>query len=168
MPDFIVTLRGRPVEQLSLTLNEINIGRSPDNDIILPNRSVSRKHATISSLSHGFYLRALNQKNPIMVNGEECHQLIKLSHNDTIQVGKYMITVSNLDHQRHIHHIEDTALTHALSREHLEHYAQGDQAPIPSIQDNRLKQNQMLIQQLKNYQILLIFSLLLNIYLLTW
>ena len=75
MPDFIVTLRGRPVEQLSLNLIEINIGRSPDNDIVLPNQSVSRKHATISSINQGYYIRALNHQNPIMVNGEECRQL---------------------------------------------------------------------------------------------
>ena len=169
MPDFIVTLRGRPVEQLSLNLIEINIGRSPDNDIILPNQSVSRKHATISSINQGFYIRALNNQNPIMVNGEECRQLVKLNSQDTIQVGKYLITVTNLNPQYNVMSgIEDNALTHALSREHLEHYAQEDVDPAPSIQETRLKQNQMLIQQLKNYQVLLILSLILNIYLLIW
>ena len=169
MPDFIVTLRGRPVEQLSLNLIEINIGRSPDNDIVLPNQSVSRKHATISSINQGYYIRALNNQNPIMVNGEECRQLVKLNSQDTIQVGKYMITVSNLNSQHSMMTgIEDTALTHALSREHLENYAQEDVGPAPSIQDTRLKQNQMLIQQVKNYQLLLILSLLINIYFLIW
>ena len=104
-----------------------------------------------------------------MVNGEECRQLVKLNSQDTIQVGKYMITVSNLTQQHSVMTgIEDTALTHALSREHLENYAQERVGPAPSIQETRLKQNQMLIQQIKNYQVLLILSLLLNIYFLIW
>ena len=166
MPDFKVTIKGRLVDQVSLNSSEIKIGRGSDNDLVLPNQSVSRKHALISPIGGQQYISAFSSENPVFVNGQECKQVVKLEENDKIQVGKYLITVSNLVQPKSV--FEDEALTHMLSREHLENYAQDQpDTPIPAQPAQRNQAPQVLTQQLKMYQVLLTLSVILNLYLIS-
>ena len=47
MPEIIVKLEDKVIERVVAEKKRLSIGRTPDNDIVLDNRGVSRKHAQI-------------------------------------------------------------------------------------------------------------------------
>ncbi len=58
-------------QRFSFSKPEINIGRSPENDIVLINdASISRMHAKIHVLNNEIEILNISQKNSIIVNGE--------------------------------------------------------------------------------------------------
>ncbi len=69
-----------------LDRERLNIGRSPDCDIVLPERVVSREHATIERRTEGYYLVDNASKNGTYVNGEVVSSPYLLQDGDEIQV----------------------------------------------------------------------------------
>ena len=69
-----------------LDRERLNIGRSPDCDIVLPERVVSREHATIERRTEGYYLVDNASKNGTYVNGEAVSSPYLLQDGDEIQV----------------------------------------------------------------------------------
>lgn len=66
------------------------IGRAEDSDLVLPNISVSRQHASITASPDGAQLEDLFSENGIMVNGIQAKKQ-SLQPGDTFQVGRYSI-----------------------------------------------------------------------------
>jgi len=65
----------------------LSIGRQENNDIVIPDTSVSRHHAGIESEGDAFFLTDYQSRNGSFVNG----QLVifrKLAHGDVITIGK--------------------------------------------------------------------------------
>ena len=62
------------------------IGRSDENDIVLRNVGISRKHVKIYKKAKKYFLADLGSSNGTKVNGKFI-QKIKLSHNDVISIG---------------------------------------------------------------------------------
>jgi len=62
------------------------IGRSDENDIVLRNVGISRKHVKIYKKAKNYFLADLGSSNGTKVNGKFI-QKIKLSHNDVISIG---------------------------------------------------------------------------------
>jgi hypothetical protein len=89
-PRLVVRLKGRPLKTYPFAGTTMSIGRLPENDIVIDNLSVSRKHATISSSKDGFTLRDLGSKNGTLLNGKPVSEA-KLSSDDVIMTGKYEI-----------------------------------------------------------------------------
>jgi adenylate cyclase len=69
----------------------LNIGRSKDGDIILPDYTVSRQHARLNSTPDGFLLTDLGSHNGTAVNGNRINQHV-LKHNDQIKIGSTILT----------------------------------------------------------------------------
>lgn len=71
----------------SLGEGDTDIGRAPDNQIILDDPAVSGRHARIKFTKGRFFIHDLGATNPTRVNGQEAirHQL---SDDDRIQVGE--------------------------------------------------------------------------------
>src|SRR5579862_5072716 len=63
-----------------------NIGRATDNDIVLPDASVSRHHAAIESTNGSFRLRDLGSQNGTFVRGERINEAA-LQNGDAVRVG---------------------------------------------------------------------------------
>lgn len=64
----------------------ITIGRAPNNDIIIPEQTVSSKHATISIQNGSFFLKDLDSTNGTFVNGTRIDQKL-LKSGDLIKLG---------------------------------------------------------------------------------
>jgi pSer/pThr/pTyr-binding forkhead associated (FHA) protein len=79
--------RGRVFE---LSIDEINLGRDDNNDIVISDDSVSRHHATIERQSDGSFVIADNDsKNGIIINKNKV-MTCRLEHNDIIQLGHFV------------------------------------------------------------------------------
>ena len=70
MIKLILKLKETQIEEFALEKDEINIGRAKENDIVIDNIAVSRKHAQIAQKEGvGYVLRDLNSSNGTFLNG---------------------------------------------------------------------------------------------------
>jgi len=89
-PRLVVRLKGRPLKTYPFAGGEMCVGRLPENDIVIDNLSVSRKHALITSRKDGYMIRDLGSKNGTLLNEKPVNEA-KLSNGDVIAIGKYEI-----------------------------------------------------------------------------
>jgi pSer/pThr/pTyr-binding forkhead associated (FHA) protein len=67
----------------------IGLGRHPQNDIVLDDRTLSRFHARIERRDAGFVVLDLGAQNGVHVNGERIEQEAPLSPGDRIELGRF-------------------------------------------------------------------------------
>lgn len=72
-----------------------NIGRLSENDIVLDDRVVSRKHAKISFENGNFWIENLRLKNKTYLNGHEVKEKTRLRDTDVITISFYSIDLLN-------------------------------------------------------------------------
>ncbi len=77
---------GQGGQRWRLDAAEVILGRSPECDIILPDRQVSRRHARIFRVDDTYYIEDLGSKNGTWVNGEPVHGPRRLEDGDEIQI----------------------------------------------------------------------------------
>lgn len=75
-----------------LLADEIKIGRTEENDIVLPEKSVSRHHASLFIGQDGFWLQDMNSKNGTFLNQEKITKT-SLKRNDAIKIGQSKLKV---------------------------------------------------------------------------
>jgi hypothetical protein len=68
----------------------ISIGRGTDNQIVIPDLSVSRKHVTVEKTAEGWSVRDLGSGNGTRVNGKDV-TLHALRHGDEVAVGDSVV-----------------------------------------------------------------------------
>jgi len=91
MPNIhIVSIDGRTYD-FPLSKEEITIGRSEDNDVVLANNSVSRNHARIIKGESGYVITDLGSFNGTKINGKLV-QSSPLVHDDQIKIGPLELT----------------------------------------------------------------------------
>ncbi|MEW6720170.1 MAG: sigma 54-interacting transcriptional regulator [Thermodesulfobacteriota bacterium] len=76
--------------EVRLGLKEVRIGRGPEADLQLPDRSVSRLHARIYRVGNRYFLADLGSRNGTHVDGKPVTQL-PLDDGHTFQIGPYRI-----------------------------------------------------------------------------
>ena len=72
--------------------NEITIGRSAENDIIIENLAVSKLHARIVEQGGAYYIEDLNSTNGTYLNKVRITKK-DLKNNDTIIIGKHSLEI---------------------------------------------------------------------------
>jgi serine phosphatase RsbU (regulator of sigma subunit) len=96
-------LSGPMSGQLFTLDNDVTtIGRSPECDLVLQPKSVSRKHATIVRRGDRFLLRDLGSTRGTFVNGRKAVQPVVLEEGSTIQIGELLFSFSG-----RVIHIQD-------------------------------------------------------------
>jgi FHA domain len=90
MPKMIVSIDGVVIKEVQLTKDRTTLGRRPYNDIVIDNLAVSGEHAVLQMIGNEVFLEDLNSTNGTYVNGKAVKKQ-QLSHNDTVEVGKYKI-----------------------------------------------------------------------------
>lgn len=63
----------------------LSIGRRDDNDLVIPEKFISREHAQIEERQGHFVLRSLSEKNPVLVNRRAVQEL-RLRNGDRIEI----------------------------------------------------------------------------------
>lgn len=91
MPEIVVKFEERVIERVVTEKKRISIGRTPDNDIILDNRGVSRKHAQIEFNNNNSAVIIDNESlNGTFVNNRKINEAV-LKDNDIINIGKFTL-----------------------------------------------------------------------------
>ena len=76
-------------------MQELTIGRSPDNSIIINDTTVSRRHATLIIAQNEFSIKDLGSANGTFVNGMRVAGVSRLQANDILKVGNSVVPWMN-------------------------------------------------------------------------
>jgi pSer/pThr/pTyr-binding forkhead associated (FHA) protein len=90
MPEIIVKYEDKIIERVVAEKKRINIGRTNDNDIVLENRGVSRRHAMIEFNDNAAVIIDNESLNGTFVNNRKVTEEL-LRDNDIITIGKYSL-----------------------------------------------------------------------------
>src|SRR4030065_474113 len=90
MPQIVVKFEEKVIEPAVTEKKHISIGRTPDNDIVLDNRGVSRKHAQIEFNNNSALIIDNESLNGTFVNNRKISEEV-LKDNDTINIGKFRL-----------------------------------------------------------------------------
>lgn len=85
-----ITMRTGPTpgKVFPLEKNEVYIGRDVNNDIVINDVEVSRRHARITLQSGGYVLEDLGSTNGVFVNGQRITRPVMLRGGETIMLGE--------------------------------------------------------------------------------
>jgi len=90
MPEIVVKYDNKVIERIVTEKKRISIGRTKDNDIVLENRGVSRKHALIEFNNNAAVVIDNESLNGTFVNNRKITEEV-LRDEDTITIGKYSL-----------------------------------------------------------------------------
>jgi len=90
MPEIIVKYEDKVIERIVTEKKRISIGRTNDNDIVLENRGVSRKHAMIEFNNNAAVIIDNESLNGTFVNNRKINEEV-LRNDDVITIGKYSL-----------------------------------------------------------------------------
>ncbi len=82
--------KGKEVDHWLFDKSVFNIGRTPDNDIVIDNLAVSRLHAVLEEEKGYYYVRDCDSLNGTVVNGQKVGRA-RLENGDEISIGKHTI-----------------------------------------------------------------------------
>jgi pSer/pThr/pTyr-binding forkhead associated (FHA) protein len=90
MGKLVVSLDGVVIKEVQITKDKTTLGRRPYNDIVIDNLAVSGEHAVLQMVGADVFIEDLNSTNGTYINGKAVKKQL-LSHNDTVEIGKYKI-----------------------------------------------------------------------------
>jgi len=90
MGKLVVSLDGVVIKEVQITKDKTTLGRRPYNDIVIDNLAVSGEHAVLQMVGADVLIEDLNSTNGTYINGKAVKKQL-LSHNDTVEIGKYKI-----------------------------------------------------------------------------
>ncbi len=72
----------------------ISIGRLPDNDIVIIDKFVSRRHCEILASENSYILNDLGSTNGSLLNSELVCGPIVLRHQDIVKIGPFQLVIN--------------------------------------------------------------------------
>jgi hypothetical protein len=90
MGKLVVSLDGVVIKEVQIIKDKTTLGRRPYNDIVIDNLAVSGEHAVLQMVGADVFIEDLNSTNGTYINGKAIKKQL-LSHNDTVEIGKYKI-----------------------------------------------------------------------------
>ena len=84
----LVATDGRTVQEIALTQGRIIVGRTPDNDLQIDSRFVSRHHCQITTSANSCVIEDLNSTNGIYVKSKRVRRHY-LNDGDVVLIGKH-------------------------------------------------------------------------------
>lgn len=99
MQELTIHLNNQIIKRVPIATKTLIIGRDKHCDIILRDKTVSKRHAMILSGHNKCYIEDMGSTNTTQVNYQEIHQH-KLEHNDIIIIGRFQLVFSDDMHLR--------------------------------------------------------------------
>lgn len=93
MPKLVLKFEDAILKEIPMGGNEVSIGRSPDNGIVIDNPAVSHYHARVFNEEGRLTLQDFGSLNGTFVNGQRVNRTT-LKPGDTVMVGKHTIMVT--------------------------------------------------------------------------
>ncbi len=85
-----------PLTDIAITANPFRIGRRPENQLYLPDRTVSGNHGVLTAIFDDLFVRDLGSTNGTFVNGKRIRDgLHQLHDGDNLQFGMVQFRVSH-------------------------------------------------------------------------
>jgi len=100
MAEIVVKYDDKVIEKVVIDKRRVSIGRTAENDIILENRGVSRKHAMIEFNESGAVIIDNESLNGTFLNDRRVTEEI-IRDNDQITIGKYHLMFHNQAEESH-------------------------------------------------------------------
>jgi len=129
----------RPVSDYELPLGRIIIGRTPDNDLQIESKFISRHHAQVTTTAEGSLVEDLNSTNGLFIGSKRVKQH-QLQDGDVIQLGEHKLVYHDL--RAGLEATGQTAIDEMLDDEHdededgdLEEEAIGEAGPASDKND---------------------------------
>lgn len=94
MPKLVLKFENAVLRETSVGPQEVSIGRSPDNAIVIDNPAISHYHARVFSEQGRLMLEDFGSLNGTFVNGQRV-KMVTLKPGDAIGVGKHTILVTD-------------------------------------------------------------------------
>lgn len=88
----VAQLRRDSGAEIALERDKITLGRSPDNNIVIPDSKVSRRHALIECEGDTYWIDDLESRNGTRVNGNRITERVGLEDGDVIDIGATRFT----------------------------------------------------------------------------
>jgi pSer/pThr/pTyr-binding forkhead associated (FHA) protein len=98
MAEIIVKFEDKVVERIVTEKKRLSIGRTNDNDIVLENRGVSRKHALIEFNNNAAVVIDNESLNGTFVNNRKISEEV-LRDDDVITIGKFNLVYCSVANQ---------------------------------------------------------------------
>lgn len=119
MPEIIVKFNDKVIEKVVTEKKRISIGRTKDNDIVLENRGVSRKHAQIEFNDEAAVVIDNESLNGTFVNNRRISEEL-LRDQDTITIGKYALEFhQNMDTPDSVNEMDGTMVLKTKQQKQL-------------------------------------------------
>lgn len=93
MPKLTLKFNNAVLTEVPVGTNEVSIGRSPDNALVIDNPAVSHYHARVFNEEGRMMLEDFGSMNGTFVNGQRA-KMVMLKPGDIVTVGKHTIVVS--------------------------------------------------------------------------
>jgi len=84
----LVATDGRTVQEIALRIGRVIVGRTPDNDVQIDSRFISRHHCQVITTPHSCVVEDLNSTNGIYVKSNRVRRHY-LNDGDVVQIGKH-------------------------------------------------------------------------------
>jgi len=84
----LVATEGRTVQEIPLRVGRVIVGRTPDNDVHIDSRFVSRHHCQVITTAHSCVIEDLNSTNGIYVKSARVRRH-NLNDGDVVLIGKH-------------------------------------------------------------------------------
>jgi len=84
----LVATDGRTVQEITLRIGRVIIGRIPDNDVQIDSRFISRHHCQVITTAHSCVIEDLNSTNGIYVKSNRVRRH-HLNDGDVVMIGKH-------------------------------------------------------------------------------
>ncbi|TAN09543.1 MAG: FHA domain-containing protein [Burkholderiaceae bacterium] len=91
MAELTFSLRGELIQRVELPPGRITIGRRSDNDVVLPDPTVSGRHAAVENADGRIVVEDLGSTNGTLVCRRKMHKQA-LADGDSLSIGKYTAT----------------------------------------------------------------------------
>jgi FHA domain len=96
MSSFTIQQEGQPTRVYRLAVERVTVGRAEEAELVLPDTSVSRRHATITRTTEGVEVMDTGSANGTLVNGKEVVRWV-LTDGDVVQIGTFLLTYRDTD-----------------------------------------------------------------------